>query len=265
MDTIKVVPSAFAKQQEDATIKAVGLDFWWTLAKIVRDSQFWTKAAVGGVIEPLLLIKSEMGLTNPALKLDQELVDAQLVHHWCTTHVHGDMKDYLEEVAEKLRAAGFRCKVTPAAVKKLKEITTQERKDFHVFPDVPEALQALKAQGLTLALLPNQSQFNSEKYLRSKMFGQYIDRVFWSYEMGLAKPDPRYFEQVLSELGIQPEEFLFVDDQPVNLLAARALGIKVVRIQREGKVLKSSMKSAMEGIPVIKDLSELVDGKWHVV
>lgn len=265
MDDSSVAPSAYGKPTRGAKqCKAIGLDMWWTLAKIVRESEFWNKADVKGVVEPLLLLKPELGLSNPAYARIQGQIDNLLIHFWCTAYVSGDEKVFLERLAERLKLLGIDCKVTPAAVKKLKQITAQERKDFHVFSDVPATLKALKSQGYTLALMPNQSQFNSEKYLNTKM-GQHIDRVFWSYELGLAKPDPRYFEAVLNELGIEPEEFLFVDDQPANLIAARSLGIQVVRIEREGKVPDQKLIAMMGDIPVIKNLSELVEGNGRVI
>lgn len=260
MDDSNVAPSAYGMQTTGAKKHAaIGLDMWWTLAKIVRESEFWSKADVRGVVEPLLLLKPELGLSIPALASKQEQIDAWLIYFWCTAYVKGDEKAFLEKLAQSLQFLEVDCKVTPVAIKKLKQITTQERKDFHVFPDVPGALEALKEQGYTLALMPNQSQFNSEKYLGSVM-GQDIDKVYWSYELGLAKPDPRYFQAVLKDLGIGPEEFLFVDDQPANLLAARALGIDVVRIEREGRVLKPELLAMVADIPVIRTLSELVEG-----
>ena len=41
----------------------------------------------------------------------------------------------------------------------------------------------------------------------------------------MAKPDPAIYRHVLKELGTRPEETLFLDDKPVNVEAARALGI----------------------------------------
>jgi|GEM_PF-6659649 len=259
MDGNNVVPSAHVKWTRDAkNYKAIGLDMWGTVARIVRESDFWTEADVAGVVEPLLLVKSELGLTNPAVLLDQEQINAILIHYWCTAYGKGDIKAFLEKLSEWLKIFGIECTVTPGAVDRLEEITGQERKDFHLYSDVPAALKALKAQGNTLVLMPNQSQFNSDKFFKTKGFGQYIDRAFWSYELGLEKPDPRYFRTVLKELGIKPEEFLFVDDQPANLLAARSLGINVVRIERESRIFSKKLSATVKDIPVIRTLTELV-------
>jgi putative hydrolase of the HAD superfamily len=52
-----------------------------------------------------------------------------------------------------------------------------------------------------------------------------LDELFFSYELGVAKPDPAYFETVLDRLGADPGSVLFVDDSPRNVESARALGL----------------------------------------
>jgi HAD superfamily hydrolase (TIGR01509 family) len=41
----------------------------------------------------------------------------------------------------------------------------------------------------------------------------------------LLKPDPRIYQLTLDELGVKPEEAVFVDDTQNNVLGAQALGI----------------------------------------
>ena len=45
---------------------------------------------------------------------------------------------------------------------------------------------------------------------------------------GVAKPDERIYRITLERLGVAPQEALFVDDSPVNVEAARKLGIQTV-------------------------------------
>jgi putative hydrolase of the HAD superfamily len=53
----------------------------------------------------------------------------------------------------------------------------------------------------------------------------YFDQVFLSYEMHLAKPDEKIFQETLAQAGISAGETLFVDDSMENCEAARRLGI----------------------------------------
>ena len=56
--------------------------------------------------------------------------------------------------------------------------------------------------------------------------GDYFDRVFLSYEMKLAKPDPEIFQAMAREGGFLPGETLVIDDSPANVAAAEALGFR---------------------------------------
>lgn len=54
---------------------------------------------------------------------------------------------------------------------------------------------------------------------------QAFSQVFLSYEMQLAKPDCRIFEEVLRQAGIRADETLFIDDNQENVATAQTLGI----------------------------------------
>lgn len=54
----------------------------------------------------------------------------------------------------------------------------------------------------------------------------YFEKTFLSYEMHLAKPDRRIFEQMIKEAALVPEETLFIDDSEANCKAAEELGIQ---------------------------------------
>jgi len=56
--------------------------------------------------------------------------------------------------------------------------------------------------------------------------GDYFDRIFLSYEMKLAKPDPEIFQMMARESALVPEETLLIDDSPANVAAAETLGFR---------------------------------------
>lgn len=59
-----------------------------------------------------------------------------------------------------------------------------------------------------------------------------MDGATFSCELGVLKPDPAMYNRTLSQLGIAPEETVFVDDLPGNLHGAQALGIRAVQMLR---------------------------------
>jgi putative hydrolase of the HAD superfamily len=44
----------------------------------------------------------------------------------------------------------------------------------------------------------------------------------------MVKPDPAIYRYTLVKLGTQPEETLFLDDKPVNVEAAREVGMRAL-------------------------------------
>jgi putative hydrolase of the HAD superfamily len=53
-----------------------------------------------------------------------------------------------------------------------------------------------------------------------------FDVLVWSYQLRIAKPDPAIYRHLLKELGVRPDEALFIDDKRENIEAARALRMK---------------------------------------
>ena len=53
--------------------------------------------------------------------------------------------------------------------------------------------------------------------------------MFFSYQIGALKSSSESFQRVLSRIGRQPGECLFVDDNPTNVATAISVGIPAVR------------------------------------
>ena len=49
--------------------------------------------------------------------------------------------------------------------------------------------------------------------------------TYLSFELGMVKPDTQIFEHVLDDLGVEPGLVLFLDDNRINVEAARTSGI----------------------------------------
>ncbi|MGW5263848.1 HAD-IA family hydrolase [Microbispora sp. NPDC004025] len=62
-------------------------------------------------------------------------------------------------------------------------------------------------------------------HLRELELHDAFDHVVSSYDVGVAKPDPRIFEIAAGRAGVPAPRCLFVDDRTENVDAARALGM----------------------------------------
>jgi putative hydrolase of the HAD superfamily len=84
----------------------------------------------------------------------------------------------------------------------------------------------MHAGGTRLALLSN-AGFDFSDPFRFSPMGKYFERVFVSAEMNAMKPEPAIYLEVATELGITPQQMVFVDNKSVNTDAAAALGVTV--------------------------------------
>ena len=57
-----------------------------------------------------------------------------------------------------------------------------------------------------------------------------FDGIIESSKVGVRKPDPRFYELACEQLGIRPEEAVFLDDLGVNLKPARAMGMTTIKV-----------------------------------
>ena len=84
----------------------------------------------------------------------------------------------------------------------------------------------LKARGLKTAILSNMGDNVHARMVREFPWLAGFDALVWSYELGIAKPDPAIYHHVLDQLNVQPGKTLFLDDKEPNIEAALALGMK---------------------------------------
>jgi FMN phosphatase YigB (HAD superfamily) len=64
-----------------------------------------------------------------------------------------------------------------------------------------------------------------------------FEKVYLSYEMGLMKPNPEIYLQVMRESDLVAEETLFLDDNADNIAAASKLGIDTILVQKPVTIL----------------------------
>ena len=88
--------------------------------------------------------------------------------------------------------------------------------------------QHLKKHGFLTAILSNISDNVLASVEREFDWIHRFDVLVWSYQVHLVKPDPAIYRYTLAKLGTRPEETLFLDDKPVNVEAARAVGMKAL-------------------------------------
>lgn len=84
----------------------------------------------------------------------------------------------------------------------------------------------VKEKGFTLILLSNIYVWSSARFKRKYRFLDLFDKLYFSSDVGLAKPDRRIYQLVLDENNLQPEDCIFFDDNLDNVAGAQACGIE---------------------------------------
>lgn len=74
------------------------------------------------------------------------------------------------------------------------------------------------------------SRIANEFHQEGHDINYYFDGIITSFEAKSIKPDRKIFETVINQLGINPEETLFLDDSQKNLDTASQMGFKTALV-----------------------------------
>jgi putative hydrolase of the HAD superfamily len=127
--------------------------------------------------------------------------------------------------------------------------------NWHVFPDVMPALDALRDRGLKVGAVSNWV-WQLPELLHSLELVSQFDFIAASARVGFEKPHPRIFRYALEQAGVKPAEAIHVGDHlDADVAGARKVGIGAVLIDRRERFGAADVPP---GVPLIRSLSELV-------
>jgi putative hydrolase of the HAD superfamily len=105
----------------------------------------------------------------------------------------------------------------------------------------------LKQRGLKTAILSNMGDDVLASVERAFGWIHGFDVLVWSYQLGIAKPDPQLYRHTLAELRVRAEETLFIDDKLPNVEAARALGIQAIQFSSVERLREDLIAAGLDG------------------
>jgi putative hydrolase of the HAD superfamily len=98
----------------------------------------------------------------------------------------------------------------------------------------PEALALMRdtrAAGLPVGVLTNDLRaFHSQEWVDGLGLEEVADVIVDGSVEGILKPDPRIYRLAAGRLGVQCQDVVFLDDQPVNLAGAANVGMTAVPV-----------------------------------
>jgi len=104
------------------------------------------------------------------------------------------------------------------------EVAAQFDALARVDDDVVQIISELHAAYHT-GLVSNTHSEELRPILARHNLADLFNEIIISSDVGISKPDPAIFHMMLERLGAQPEEAIFIDDNPNNVAAAESIGI----------------------------------------
>jgi putative hydrolase of the HAD superfamily len=98
---------------------------------------------------------------------------------------------------------------------------------FVIRPWMIDLVRSLRDGLKDVSILSDQTNWLDELEARYGFFQEFT-RVFNSYHMGKGKKDPELFSDIARELGLQPSEILFIDDNEGHTAGARSRGLNTI-------------------------------------
>jgi len=105
-----------------------------------------------------------------------------------------------------------------------------ERWPEDLFEGTADLVAAVREQ-VHVGCASNSNTLHWERMTSLWGFGSLFDATFLSHELGLIKPDRDFFDHIVSAIGLPPARLMFLDDNKVNVVQARAAGLTAARVR----------------------------------
>ena len=126
----------------------------------------------------------------------------------------------------------------PAGISANRVVSAWNAMILDVPPAAVELLKSLQGS-YRLFLLSNTNEIHIPKAMNEWIkvsqdsFDAQFERVYFSHQIGMRKPNRDIFDFVCSENGIDPNKALFLDDSIQHVLGARAAGLNAIHLTSE--------------------------------
>ncbi|HLC89022.1 MAG TPA: HAD family hydrolase [Candidatus Nanoarchaeia archaeon] len=205
-------------------VKAILFDFWGTLME-------------QGVRSPIQHVKNALQIDLPFSEYVVRMERAMMTEQFSTLReaflsVFAEFnldprEDLLEELIGMWNKSWMLAKPYPETEAVLKELQKKYR----------------------LILISNTDSFSVEKVLGKLSWDKYFHKFYFSYQMHLLKTDQNFFQTIMDDLSLAPEDCLVVGDSiQSDVLAAAKSGVKAILLDR---------RNTREFSPKITTLTEL--------
>ena len=129
-------------------------------------------------------------------------------------------------MADLFRARGITENAEALGIQAAQLFRISSTEYIRLYPQVPQALAALRKKGYRLWLLSNAQEMFTKYELNHLDLTRAFDGIYLSSCFGFRKPDLRFFKALLEEQKLDPDTCLMIgNDRETDIAGARAAGI----------------------------------------
>ena len=170
-----------------------------------------------------------------------DLSPTEIAQEWM--RLHEEESDYAArtfeeiEIQESFVKLFDRLKVKPEHRPSMRELVKRffalEAQSWAIFPGVPQMLQQVRDLSLKMGLLSNARNDWAVKEIMERLgLTRYFDVILTSAALGIRKPRPEPFREILKSLGVGAAEAVMVgNSMEADIAGARPLGIRTIRVK----------------------------------
>lgn len=126
--------------------------------------------------------------------------------------------------------------------KVLENVKTIVRRNDYAIPWI----QDLKSKGYRTLYLSNFSEKAEADCTEALDFIPYMDGGILSYKEKIIKPMPEIYQLLIDRYDLIPEECVFMDDTPKNLVGAEKFGIHTIHFQNQSQAIEELRKLGVD-------------------
>lgn len=153
-----------------------------------------------------------------------------------------------------LAQAGYKCREAERLAEEAFSVFYQARQKVEFFEHALAMLEALKAQGYLLGAISN-----GNADVKQVGLSHLMDFQFSADSVGVEKPDPLIFQQMLAHTQLKPEQVVHVGDHPIHdIEGAKGAGLWSIWVNLKAREWSGSEKPDAQ-VSCLSDLPAQVE------
>lgn len=116
-----------------------------------------------------------------------------------------------------------------------------------LYPHATLMLRQLRKKGYKIGLASNSSVFAIKQLKKKTKLLKYIDYPYFSYEVGVIKPDVKAFRKILKKAKCKPEEAIMIGDKPKDdIIPEKKIGLNTILFKNYNQLKKDFLKFSIK-------------------